>query len=266
MDDPELKGLVTRAELLLEEAHCVHHTATETIAHLQKNPNAMAAVALTLAEISNLATKMAPSALAALKTAAPAVWALLASPQFLIAAGVGLGVTVVMFGGYKIIKRIQNNNNEEKAESMEEMIDLDEECLSQVEMWRRGVADAEARSVATSVEGEFITPTAAAMSRLELNSAHPRSKHIDGSVASSRRSRRSRTHHSSRAPPAIDAKSESRARSRAPESVAPSKAGSKVSSKPAPSKADSRSSDKGKKKSKEKKKGPSRLRQMFTAS
>lgn len=252
----------------------MHHTASETIAHLQKNPNAMAAVALTLAEISNLVTKMAPSALTALKTAAPAVWALLASPQFLIAAGVGLGVTVVMFGGYKIIKRIQNNNEEKKSETPHELIDLDQECLSHVELWRRGVADAEAQSVATSVEGEFITPTAAAMSRMDLNSTRgpPRSRYPDdGSVASSRRSRRSRTHHSSRshrssrAPSAIDAKSEPRARSRAPESVAPSRADSKISSKPPPSKADSRSSDKGKKKSKEKK-GPSRLRQMFTPS
>ena len=233
---------------------------------------------------------MAPSALAALKTAAPTVWALLASPQFLIAAGVGLGVTVVMFGGYKIIKRIRDNK-QEKEESMDDMIELDQECLSHVEMWRRGVADAEAQSVGTSVSGEFITPTAAAMSRLDLNSTggprDTRSRYQDdGSVASSRRSRRSRAHRSGRAPSGAGTRSEHRSRSKAPESVAPSKigsrselrtysrapesvapsrAGSRYSKSSAPSRADSRSSDKGKKKPKEKKKGPSRLRQMFTS-
>lgn len=269
INEKELKGLVSRTEWLLEEANCVRHTATETIAHLQQHPDAMAAVALTLAEISNLATKMAPATLSALKLAAPTVWALLASPQFLIAAGVGLGVTVVMFGGYKIIKRIKNNN-EEKEESMDDMIELDQECLSHVEMWRRGVADAEAESVGTSVSGEFITPTAAAMSRLDLNSTRgpqdSRSTYQDnGSVASSRRSRRSRAHHSSRAPSGVGTKSEHRSHSRAPESVAPSRSGSKYAKSSVSSKPNSRSSDKGKKKPKEKKKGPSRLRQMFTS-
>ena len=57
---------------------------------LQKNPEAMAAIALTLAEISNIASKMAPGALMALKTGAPAVFALLAAPEFLIAGGGGI--------------------------------------------------------------------------------------------------------------------------------------------------------------------------------
>lgn len=250
----------------------MQHTATETISHLQKNPDAMAAVALTLAEISNLATKMAPAALSALKASAPAVWALLASPQFLVAAGVGLGATVVAFGGYKIIKQIKSSkgNESEKSRSMEDMVELDTECLSHVEKWRRGVADAEAESSGTSVEGEFITPTAAAMSRLDVNSTrrsrHHRSTSWDGSSAPSfRRSRRTRSH---RAPSTMDGKSESRGGSRAAESVAPSKTTSKTFTRQskAPSKTDSRSSDKDKKKPKEKKKGPSRLRQMFTPS
>ena len=67
----------------------------------------MAAVALTLAEISNLVTKMAPGALMAVKTSAPTVFAILAAPEFLIAVGVGVGLTVVAFGGYKIIKKIK---------------------------------------------------------------------------------------------------------------------------------------------------------------
>lgn len=59
-DQKQLDGLVDRAQWLLEEAHCVQHSATATIAHLQKNPDAMAAVALTLAEISNIAGKWPP--------------------------------------------------------------------------------------------------------------------------------------------------------------------------------------------------------------
>ncbi|KAF7173694.1 hypothetical protein CNMCM5623_005914 [Aspergillus felis] len=290
IEDPELNGLVGRAQWLLEEANCVHHSATATIAHLQKNPDAMAAVALTLAEISNLATKMAPAALSTLKSAAPTVFALLASPQFLIAAGVGLGVTIVMFGGYKIIKKIQSAGNQvirgpgeddRGSVIVEDMIEFDTDCLSGVEMWRRGVADAEAGSLGTSVDGEFITPTAAAMSGIDITTARmmrdPRFKfHDDESVASSRRSRRSRPprgssryHHSE-----FDARAESYAGSKAPSvtpsrthtkffSKAPSKAPSQAQSR-APSKAESRHSDKDGK-PKEKKKRSSRLRLMFTA-
>jgi hypothetical protein len=157
-----LGGLVKKAKQLLVEADCAKHSVSATIAHLQKHPEAMAAVALTLAEISNLASKMAPGALAALRSNAPGVFALLASPQFMIAAGVGLGITVVMFGGYKIIKQIKAASDA-KHDGMDEMMRLNTD-LSHVENWRRGVADIEARSVGTSVDGEFITPTAAAMS------------------------------------------------------------------------------------------------------
>lgn len=207
-DEEELQGLVAKAKNLLEEADCVQHSANATIAHLQKNPDAMAAVALTLAEISNLVSKMAPSIVAALKASAPSVFALLASPQFLIAAGVGIGVTIVMFGGYKIIKKItaapedanQDGNAEKAIETnVDELIELQDEHLSRVEMWRRGVADAEAESIGTSADGEFITPTAAAMSGIDLTTppspsrvSRSRSKYEDMSTASSRRSRHSR--------------------------------------------------------------------------
>ncbi|KAK2798724.1 hypothetical protein FQN50_008762 [Emmonsiellopsis sp. PD_5] len=162
----EVNTLVAKAKDLLVEAECAQHSVTHTIAHLQKNPEAMAAVALTLAEISNLASKMAPAALAALKSSAPAVFALLSSPHFMIAAGVGIGVTIVMFGGYKIIKRIQEANNSNSQQgSTDELIELElNSSVSRVETWRRGVADYEACSAGTSVDGEFITPTAAAMS------------------------------------------------------------------------------------------------------
>ncbi|KAK5045767.1 hypothetical protein LTR84_008859 [Exophiala bonariae] len=157
----EMASLVERCKMLMDEANCAQHSVRAIVAHLQKNPDAMAAVALTLAEISNLATKMAPAALMSFKTAAPAVFAVLAAPEFLIAVGVGVGLTVVMFGGYKIIKKIQAGTNGNKEEAMDEMLDVNE--LSRIEHWRRGISDtSDTASVATSVEGEFITPMAAA--------------------------------------------------------------------------------------------------------
>ena len=108
-DDPQEAQALTlmdRIEDFLEEAHCVQHTATSMIENLQRNPEAAAAVALSLAELSALLGKMSPAFLGFLQGGSPAVFALLASPQFLIGAGVAVGVTVVMFGGWKIVKRI----------------------------------------------------------------------------------------------------------------------------------------------------------------
>lgn len=300
----KLDGLVIRAHRLLEEAHCVQHGATATIAHLQQNPDAMAAVGLTLAEISNLARKMAPSALTGLRAAAPAIFALLSSPQFLIAAGVGLGATVIMFGGYKIIQRMKAGaigedgkvTQPQQETEMEEMIEFNPEAVGSVEMWRRGVADTHAHSVGTSVDGEFITPTAAAMSGIDITTARarrdPRFKfEEDVSVASSRRSRRSRsTRAPNRAPsnaptyvpshaPSERHERRSRAPSEAPSgflgrsssrSAAPSKAPSRA---PGQSRAPSRAPSKAhtyvsetEKKPMEKKNRSSRLRLMFTSS
>ncbi|OKL56253.1 hypothetical protein UA08_08527 [Talaromyces atroroseus] len=213
-DEEELNGLVARAQGLLEEADCMKHTATATMAHLEKNPEAMAAVALTLAEISTLTSKMAPGILAGLKATAPSIFALLASPQFLIAAGVGVGVTIVMFGGYKIIKKLTEapstpqiaapqvqvepptQPKEQPSASDEELLELQSEHLSRVEVWRRGVADYEASSVGSTVDGEFITPTAAMMSGLDLSDPtifRNRGLDVDeGSTTSSRRSKHSR--------------------------------------------------------------------------
>lgn len=165
--EAELKGLVGKVKLLLEEADCVQYSVTAIIASLQRNPDAMAAVALTLAEISNIATKMAPGVLAAMKGSAPAVFALLASPQFLIAAGVGVGVTIVALGGFKIIKKIKARNFEEDP-GMDEMLEIGGD-VNRIDSWRRGIAEVEEQSIGTSVDGEFITPTAAALSRLSLH-------------------------------------------------------------------------------------------------
>ncbi|KAK3050610.1 hypothetical protein LTR09_008250 [Extremus antarcticus] len=170
----ELRMKMSGLQKLLDECNCLQHSVIATIDNLQKNPDALAAVALTLAEISNLATKMAPGALMSMKGAFPVIIAILASPEFLIAAGVGVGVTVVVLGGYKIIKKIKakraegmliEGGAEEPGTPESEMDSLRE--ISQIENWRRGIADMEAESVGTSVEGEFVTPKAKTALMLE---------------------------------------------------------------------------------------------------
>ena len=177
-DEAELKGLVGTVTKLLDEAKCVHYSVTAIIANLQKNPEAMAAVALTLAEISNIVTKMSPGAVMAMKGSAPAVFALLASPQFLIAAGVGVGVTIVAFGGYKIIKKIKAKHAKEEV-GMDEMLEIGGD-FKRIENWRRGISEVEERSVGTSVEGEFITPMAANLLRLNLQEERIRDSRREG--------------------------------------------------------------------------------------
>ena len=167
VDDTEFKGLVNKVKGLLEEADCLHYSVSATITSLQKNPDAMAAVALTLAEISNVATKMAPGVLASVKGSAPAVFALLASPQFLIAGGVAVGVTIVALGGYKIIKNIRAKNAMDDP-GMDEMLEIGGN-ISMIDDWRRGIAEVEEQSVGTSVDGEFITPEAFTLSKLNLS-------------------------------------------------------------------------------------------------
>ncbi|TVY38629.1 hypothetical protein LOCC1_G006573 [Lachnellula occidentalis] len=157
----ELQATMSKLDILLTEAQCLQHTATAIISNLQTNPEAMAAVALTLAELSNILKTMSPGILSALKVASPAIFGLLASPQFLIAGGLAIGVTVVMFGGYKIIKNIQDSNKQEAPRMMEEAMVYEQSEMGSVESWRRGIADVEMESVSTSVDGEFITPEAA---------------------------------------------------------------------------------------------------------
>ncbi|KAI0453013.1 hypothetical protein F5B21DRAFT_313505 [Xylaria acuta] len=164
------RSLMGTIENLLVEAQCLHHTATHIIEHLQGKPEAAAAVALTLAELSAILGKMSPSFLAVIKGGSPAIFALLASPQFLIAAGLTVGVTVVMFGGWKIIKRIKEAKEaeaiarmppmafeaqpleaaeqgqpahppypeSETSQGFDEALVVEEE-LSTIETWRRGI-------------------------------------------------------------------------------------------------------------------------------
>ncbi|CAO2647469.1 Nn.00g083910.m01.CDS01 [Neocucurbitaria sp. VM-36] len=169
-DDVELKEKASKITMLLDEANCLQYSVTAMIENLQKNPEALAAVSLTLAEISAIVGKMGPGVLVALKGSFPAVAALLLSPQFMIAGGVAVGVTIVALGGYKIIKKIQAQKDGEATampmamragdDTQLELDELEPQELSRVEMWRRGIADVEAVSAGTSVDGEFITPGA----------------------------------------------------------------------------------------------------------
>lgn len=177
-EDVELREKASKITMLLDEANCLQHTVTATIENLQKNPEALAAVSLTLAEISAIVGKMGPGMLLALKGSFPAVAALLLSPQFMIAGGVAVGVTIVALGGYKIVKKIQAQKEDGPIpmapmagrgapvavpvpeQSHNELDELEPEELSRVEMWRRGIADVEAASCGTDVDGEFITPGA----------------------------------------------------------------------------------------------------------
>ncbi|KAJ2895442.1 hypothetical protein MKZ38_006587 [Zalerion maritima] len=121
--ETQVQQLVDKIEGILDEAECVHHSANTIISMLQDNPQRAAAVALALAELSSVLGKMTPAFAGIIKSGSPAVFGLLASPQFLIAAGVAVGVTIVMFGGYKIIKRIKESKatQEKLAFDMEKM-------------------------------------------------------------------------------------------------------------------------------------------------
>ena len=175
-NEREFQGHVQKVKRILEEADCLQYSASAIITTLQRNPDAMAAVALSLAEISNVVTKMAPGVLTSMKASSPAVFALLASPQFLIAGGVAVGVTIVAFGGYKIIKKIRAKHAIE-VPGMDEMMEIDGD-VNRIDNWRRGIAEEEERSIGTSVDGELITPQAAALAKLNLNEV-PEAKRRD---------------------------------------------------------------------------------------
>lgn len=198
-DEVALRNKFWDIKNLMDEANCMQHSAAATIEHLQKNPDALAAVGLALAEASTLATKVGPIALASLKTSFPAVIALLASPQFLIAAGLGLGVTVVMLGGYKIIKHVKETKRLKAAgEDEDEMVPMQyiegEVKLPPIEAWRRGIADAAASSVGTTVDGEFVTPGASKQliesGAISASQVHPTSERTGKSKSKHGRSHR----------------------------------------------------------------------------
>lgn len=181
LDHNRARQLVRKVEGLLDEAHCLQYSATSIIKSLQERPDAAAEVALTLADLSSAVAKMSPSFLGLLKGGSPAVFALLASPHFLIGTGIAVGVTVVMFGGWKIVKKIAEAQAPREATALEgvpwdrpaplltqtdyahdyqqsggveEALVVDDD-LSAIETWRRGILP-----FAESADLELITPDA----------------------------------------------------------------------------------------------------------
>lgn len=211
--EAEARTLMERIEALLDEAECVHHTATSMIDHLQRKPEAAAAVALLLAELSTLLKAISPGFLGVVKGGFPAIFALLASPQFLVGVGVAVGVTVVCFGGWKIVKRIKEAKAAEAKEralgvqeqpvampvpattglaAFDDALVLEEE-LSTIETWRRGIAPPDVDEIASVLESadlELITPDAARSVRDDGRSIRTTKTHRSSKSHSSHRHRR----------------------------------------------------------------------------
>ncbi|KAM5356827.1 hypothetical protein ACJ41O_003473 [Fusarium nematophilum] len=203
-DEKQATALVRRVEGLLTEAKCLHHSATTTMSTLQKDPDQAAAVALSLAELSSLVKKTSPAFLALLKSGSPAVFSLLASPHFLIGTSIAVGVTVVCFGGWKIVKRVREAQQAREALAYEG-VSMDrpapmrtqseysagvdealiiEDDLSSIETWRRGIVPFGEDGTA---DMELITPL-----------ADQRYKDDDFDLKSRRSTRTSKTHESHR--------------------------------------------------------------------
>jgi hypothetical protein len=270
----EARTLMARIDTILDEAEAVHHSATSIIDHLQRKPEAAAAVALMLAELSTLLKTLGPGFLAVVKGGSPAIFALLASPQFLVGVSVAVGVTVVCFGGWKIVKRIKeakaiaaerdasaqafemqdqpqympqhyssgHSGFEEGSRygpSEDDALVLEEE-LSSIETWRRGIVPSEAddeelaRSIAESADLELITPDAARSVRDDGRSIRTVRTHRS---SKSHRSHRSSHHHRAEEEDAGDFEVPERRSSRASRSDAASEAGSERSRKTSRSKA-----------------------------
>lgn len=206
-DERHATDLVHRVEGLLDEAKCVHHSATATMTHLQQNPDAAAAVALSLAELSSLVKKTSPAFLTLMKSASPAVFSLLASPHFLIGSSIAVGVTVVCFGGWKIVQRVKEaqaarealayegvpmdrpapmRTQSEYSAGVDEALIIDDD-LSSIETWRRGIVP---YGEDESADFELITPTADRVTKENYKD--------DFDMKSRRSTRTSKTHESHR--------------------------------------------------------------------
>jgi hypothetical protein len=206
----QAEELIHKIENLLDEAHCAQHSATAIITHLQERPDAAAAVALTLAELSGIITKLSPGFAAILKGTSPAIFALLASPQFLIGTGIAVGVTVVMFGGWKIVQRMAQNSLGKKPMAYEgaapvpdlpqiesgvdeaivlETVEVD---LSKIDTWRRGISEWNYEVA----DMELMTPEADRVTRERRTSNVPED-YFDSKSRRSSKPHRSKTHSSS---------------------------------------------------------------------
>ncbi|KAI5849857.1 hypothetical protein BZA05DRAFT_474859 [Tricharina praecox] len=108
-NDPSVvavQTLLARVQSIIDEINCITIGLTTLLTELQKTPETFAAVGLSLAEIANMLTHIAPGAMVVLKAGFPTVFALLSSPHFAVIAGVAGAATVIVLGGYKIVKSI----------------------------------------------------------------------------------------------------------------------------------------------------------------
>jgi hypothetical protein len=267
----EARSLMARIDTILDEAEAVQHSATSIIDHLQRRPEAAAAVALMLAELSTLLKTLGPGFLSVVKGGSPAIFALLASPQFLVGVGVAVGVTVVCFGGWKIVKRIKEAKavaaerdagaqafemHEQQpqyaprssgqsgfeagsrygAPSEDDALVLEEE-LSTIETWRRGIVPSEA----DGDDDDELARSIAESADLELiTPGAAQSVRDDGrsirTVRTHRSSKSHRSHRSSHDVEVPERKSSSRAASKVATDVA-SEVGSERSRRTSRSKA-----------------------------
>ncbi|KAL7276398.1 hypothetical protein RUND412_000602 [Rhizina undulata] len=119
-----LQCLLLQLQATIDELCCLTFGITTLITELQKCPDTLAVVGLTLAEISALVTKVAPGFVLTLKTAFPVIFGLLSSPQFAVVASVGMAATVVLLGGYKIIRNVITGPGGEEQNTQIQEVEL----------------------------------------------------------------------------------------------------------------------------------------------
>ncbi|KAF3905262.1 hypothetical protein ABW21_db0205037 [Orbilia brochopaga] len=105
-EDDHLTALFLQVQDIIDHAAAAQSSVITLVEALRRDPETLAMVGITLAEISTIIAKLSPAALAGAKLSWPLVFSFLASPQFAIIAGVGIGTTVILLGGYKIIKKM----------------------------------------------------------------------------------------------------------------------------------------------------------------
>ncbi|KAK6508009.1 hypothetical protein TWF481_006428 [Arthrobotrys musiformis] len=105
-EDDHLTALFTQVQDIIDHAAATQASVVTLVDALRREPETLAMVGLTLAEISTIVAKLSPAALAGVQLNWPVVFAFLSSPQFAIVAGGVIGTTVILMGGYKIIKKM----------------------------------------------------------------------------------------------------------------------------------------------------------------
>ncbi|KAK6337206.1 hypothetical protein TWF718_009988 [Orbilia javanica] len=105
-EDDHLTALFTQVQDIIDHAAAAQSSVVTLVDALRREPETLAMVGLTLAEISTIIAKLSPAALAGAQLNWPVVFTFLASPQFAIVAGGVIGTTVILLGGYKIIKKM----------------------------------------------------------------------------------------------------------------------------------------------------------------